>query len=319
MKYKTPLYSSFALSAIGLILLYFNYNIIAQAVFVSSFVFSFPAFKLRAGIESGIAHLIPAFILSWFYFNPHVFPILSIAIFIAAMQNPFLELFFPSRMYNNTSFKIIAAVISLSSYIAANIIYPSGWQLWVFPGIILLVATILTVMVTMDLIMLKKTAIKGYITAGSVCPDFSLPDETGELISLKDFKGKFLMLVFVRGDWCPGCHITLRTYQRHKEKFMERGVHLLSIGPDPLGVNKEMVEKLGLSYHLLSDDKQEVAKQFCVELQNIGLGIPQYDFVPLPASFLIDKEGVVRYTSRADKAGEILNPSRVFDVLDSLK
>jgi peroxiredoxin len=79
-----------------------------------------------------------------------------------------------------------------------------------------------------------------------------------------------------------------------------------------------MVEKLGLSYHVLSDEKQIVAQQFCVELQDQQAGIPEYDFVPLPASFLVDKEGVVRYTSRANNAGEILYPDKIFEVLDAL-
>ncbi|HXB39932.1 MAG TPA: peroxiredoxin family protein [Bacteroidia bacterium] len=318
MKYKIPLYASFAFSAIGAGLFYFSYPVTAQVFFVLAFVMGIGAFKMRGGIESTIVHFVPAAILAYVYYVPGVFPFLSIAIILSAIQNPFLELFFPSKMYNTPTFKIIIAVVALSLYLTANIVYPTSTQAWVFPGLFLLFADLLSMIVVMDLVKLAKISGKGYIKIGSVCPDFSLPDETGNLISSKDFKGKYLLLIFVRGDWCPGCHIMLRCYERNREKFAERGVNMLSIGPDPLGVNKEMVKKLGLHYHILSDERQLVAKQFCVELQEMAAGVPEYNFIPLPASFLIDKKGMVRYTSRADKAGEILNPEHIFQILGSL-
>jgi peroxiredoxin len=320
MKHKLPIFISFALSLAGLLFLYFSYISVAQTFFVLAFVTGIGAFKKFACISSTLANQLPAFIMSYLYFNHGIFPFLSIAIALCSLQNSFMEMFFSSKMYNNTAIKTIAALTSVSCFLAGNILHPSGWQAWLFPGLIILVANLLTLVLIMDVKAVRKVSCKGYLQTGSPCPDFSLPDESGNMVSNKDFAGKFLLMIFVRGDWCPGCHITLRTYERNKEKFAERGVHLLSIGPDPHGVNKEMVEKLGLSYHVLADDKQLLSRQFCVELQNAGKSTPKdYEFVPLPASFLIDKEGIVRYTSRADKAGEILNPAMVFEVLDSLK
>ena len=318
MKYKVPLYLSLTFSAIGIALLCFAYSTIAQISLILAFAMSMGAFKTRGGPISGITHFIPGATFAFIYYTPGAFPFLSLAFLLTSVQNSFLELFFPSKMYNSPTFKIVAAVLSLSFYLISNIVYPAGVQAWIIPGIIFLLADLLTTVVIMDMMGLKKTSGKGFIKNGLACPDFSLPDEGGKIISSKDFKGKYLLLIFVRGDWCPGCHIMLRCYERNREKFAERGVNLLSIGPDPLGVNKEMVQKLGLHYHVLSDEKQLVARQFCVELQEPGKGVPDYDFVPLPASFLIDKEGVVRYTSRADVAGEILNPEQIFHILDSL-
>jgi peroxiredoxin len=320
MKYKIPQLISLVFSLTGVLFLYLNYPVAAQTFFVLAFLTGIGAFKKYGCMDSAAVHVLSAVLMGYFYFSSAAFPFLSIAVILSSLQNPFLELFFPSKMYNTRAFKITISLISISCYLTGNILYPAGWQAWLFPGLMLLFANLLTFLIIADVKAITAASRKGYIQTGSPCPDFSLPDETGKIISKKDFEGKFLLMVFVRGDWCPGCHITLRTYERNKEKFAECGVQLLSIGPDPLGVNKEMVEKLGLSYHVLADDKQMLARQFCVELQDKAKGVPKdYDFVPLPASFLIDKQGIVRYTSRADKAGEILNPALVFEVLDSLK
>ncbi|MGZ4068048.1 MAG: peroxiredoxin family protein, partial [Bacteroidia bacterium] len=273
----------------------------------------------RAVWISAFAHFLAAWFRAFIYFEGS-FPIVAIALLLVPTQNLMLELFSPSLMYNTAFTRIVVICTTFGLYLGGNILQPGGWQEWTFPGICFLGADILSFMILSDMKNLLRSSDRGFIVeAGSPCPDFNLPDEGGKMVSKGDFTGKYLLMIFVRGDWCPGCHIMLRTYQRNKEKFAERGVNLLSIGPDPLGVNKEMVEKLGLNYHILSDEKQMLARQFCVELQNTGAGIPKdYEFVPLPASFLIDKAGVVRYTSRADKAGEILNPAQVFEVLDSL-
>jgi peroxiredoxin len=318
MKYKIPLYLSFACTLIGLALMYLSYPMIAQVFLVVAFFIGFGAFKTRGALVSAIAIFSSGAILAFLFFNPDHFPFLSLAILLASLQNIFLEMLFPGKMYNTPIFKISMSVISLSFYLIANILYPTGIAAWAFPGLVWLMASLISFMGVADVFKLKNVNIKGCINIGAPCPDFNLPDEEGRLISSSEFKGKYLLMVFVRGDWCPGCHIMLRCYERNREKFAERGVHLLSIGPDPLGVNKNMVQKLGLHYHILSDEKQMLARQFCVELQEVGPGMPDYDFVPLPASFLIDKEGIVRYTSRADKAGEILHPDQIFKVLDSL-
>jgi hypothetical protein len=140
---------------------------------------------------------------------------------ITGIQNQFLELVMPSQMYHNKWFKATGAVLSIILYLVANLIFPSGWETWVFPGLIILAGTILALFITRTAISLVRSAEKGFlIDAGTACPDFRLKDETGSDVSALDFRGKFLLLVFVRGDWCPGCHIMLRCYERNKAKLL---------------------------------------------------------------------------------------------------
>ena len=95
--------------------------------------------------------------------------------------------------------------------------------------------------------MLKHTTFGYKVQVGHPAPDFELPDQTGALVRLSDHRGKHpVLLIFVRDDWCPGCHIMLRTYERNSLRFMEKGVHVVGIAPADIGVNKDMVQRIGV-------------------------------------------------------------------------
>jgi peroxiredoxin len=160
----------------------------------------------------------------------------------------------------------------------------------------------------------------GYgVEPGHPAPDFNLADQDGFPVSLGNFKGRnHVLLIFVRGDWCPSCHITLRTYARSKERFQEQGVTLLAVGPDPVGVNLRMVQELGVPYKMLSDEGQRTAMAYGVQIGDDFTKSVMAEGIPLPASFLVDKGGTVRYTSRPERAGEFLDPKTIFPVLQAL-
>lgn len=158
------------------------------------------------------------------------------------------------------------------------------------------------------------------IDVGKEAPDFTLPDQDNVNVTLSSFRNdRDLLLIFVRGDWCPGCHMMLRTYQREREKFQEKNIMVLAIGPDPVGVNLEMVKKLDLDFKVLSDEAQLTAMRYGVQLKEYEHVMQDFkNGIPLPASFLVDRNGIVRYVSRPDKVGEFLNPSLIFPILAKL-
>lgn len=166
---------------------------------------------------------------------------------------------------------------------------------------------------------LKNQKLKKGIEPGDKAIQFELPDQNGNLVKLTDFYGKMdVLLLFVRGDWCPACHIMLRTYYKYRDKFKEKGVYFIAIGPDPQGVNKEMLERIGTDFVILSDENLKITNQYGVQ----GEGqIPNNDFegIPLPAAFIIDKNGIVRYTTRPESPGSFLRPDSILTVLDGLK
>lgn len=170
--------------------------------------------------------------------------------------------------------------------------------------------------------LIRRKVANGYrVKVGDVAPDFALLDQEGRLVQLSDFIGRHpVLLVFLRGDWCPGCHIMLRTYEKNRERFLEKDVHVLGIAPDGVEKNKEVVERIGMGYALLSDQRNQVSRGYGVVYSNAGLesAVNYADGIPLPASFLVDVTGVVRYVSRPERVGEFLDPARIFKVLGAL-
>jgi peroxiredoxin Q/BCP len=226
--------------------------------------------------------------------------------------------FFREDLYMNAVWVDLAlSATCLLGYIGINIYEPNGWMQWVVPAPYVAMHVLLTPILYNDKKRVRELLSNGLIEIGKDAPDFSLENFDGKNVSLNTYKGnREVLLIFVRGDWCPGCHIMLRLYERERKQFQDKNVMLIAVGPDPVGVNKAMVEKLGLEYAVLSDADMSVSKKYCVKLQE---GVGEFEHgIPLPASFLIDKGGVIRYTSRADNAGEFLSPDIIFDVMAKL-
>ncbi len=200
---------------------------------------------------------------------------------------------------------------------------PFAWDLWLLPIIPLVAAVGLTISYVQDAGRMKHLTRGGYrVQVGKPAPEFELPDQDGQLVKLTDYRGKHpLLLIFVRGDWCPGCHMMLRTYERNRIRFQDKGIHVLGIGPDDISVNLSMVQRIGVGYRMLSDDAQEVSTQFGVVYSNplLEATVDYSKGIPLPASFLVDKDGIVRYVSRPDRVGEFLDPELIFGVLDGIQ
>ncbi len=215
----------------------------------------------------------------------------------------------------------VTLLLGFALYFSGNFMYDYKWFLgWILPApiYVFLLFKVISGM-KFHKIQMGFARKKMGIDTGKPAPHFSLPDQDGNTVDLLDFKEKrHLLVIFVRGDWCPSCHMKMRTYQKHSDKFMDKNVVLLAIGPDPIGVNREMARKLGIEFKVLSDEGQTTAMKYSVQLPSSVVGEKYKPGVPLPASFLIDKTGIVRYASSPEKIGEFLNPSAIFSILDSL-
>lgn len=263
---------------------------------------------VAVGQFNGLSAALIFYLLTGDYFIP-------LAIVIAAASSHFkmrvARFNYTSWLYAESSLSLLSIVL----YVLGNLKGQFGWTAWFYAGVPVFLFFVINLGNLYD--RSKIANIKGSYTAvGQPAPDFSLQNEDGNTVRLSDYKGSILLLVFVRGDWCPGCHIMLRTYEKHRQTLQDKGVTLLSIGPDPIGVNKEMAQKIGLHYHILSDPDQKVAMKYTVELQEpIPITPKEYAGIPLPASFLVDKEGIVRHTSRVENPGEILYPDAIIETL----
>ncbi|MCE3260651.1 MAG: alkyl hydroperoxide reductase [Bacteroidetes bacterium] len=251
------------------------------------------------------------------------FPFILVSCFAAAVGSISRIVFFRVFSYTNHSwFEPLLFLTSLAFYLIGNLSGPNDWQDWSFPAPLILFEAILAWGILKDKKQLLAHAKGGYkVQIGEPASEFQLPDQDGNLVKLSDFRGnRHLLLIFVRGDWCPGCHMMLRTYEKNNMRFKEKNVLVMAIGPDPVGVNRGMVEKLGLDFKVLSDEAQKTAMVYGVQLKEYDNDFAEKyeEGIPLPASFLVDKNGVVRYVSRPDKVGEFLNPSLIFPIVEKL-
>ncbi len=145
----------------------------------------------------------------------------------------------------------------------------------------------------------------------SKAPDFKGKDQQGNEIRLKDLlkKGK-VVLVFYRGQWCPYCNKQLQRLSDSLELIQAKGATVIAVSPElPENVQK-VAEKTKASFSIISDEKLKIMKAYDVEYEvpenvltryrNSGLKIeenngPNGKFLPIPAVYIIDKEGYVTY------------------------
>jgi peroxiredoxin len=231
-----------------------------------------------------------------------------------------LELFKILMVNRHNWIELVGTIAVWGLYVFAGLQHPGDWRGWVLPVLPILFKTYIGLNIFLD----KNKNYKEHeeddnTVLGKKAPPFSLQDIAGRNVSLSDFENKnHILLIFVRGDWCPTCHIMIRAYETNIDKFKEKNIVPIGISPDTNEVNKAMMERLGWKNMLLTDDKQEVASRYGLLFKGNSIETSYEQGVVLPASFLIDKNGVLRYMSRSDRAGEFLSPSLIFPVIDNL-
>ena len=147
------------------------------------------------------------------------------------------------------------------------------------------------------------------IAVGDRAPDFTLRDQDGEQVSLSDYRGRKVLLVFYPGDFSPVCGDQLSIYQEVKPEIEEKGVELVGISVDGFFAHKAFQEKLGIDTTLLSDfePKGEVARAYGSYVEKMGFANRTL--------VLIDEDGVVAWTYESPNPGEFPGANVIFDAL----
>ncbi|SIO37421.1 Peroxiredoxin [Paraburkholderia phenazinium] len=156
-------------------------------------------------------------------------------------------------------------------------------------------------------------AIDGALKSGQSAPDFTLPDAFGNQVSLKTLLAKGPVVIsFYRGEWCPFCNLELRGLQEALPKIEALGASLIAISPEKPDHSIVATEKSKLTFPVLSDFGNTVARQFGIvfrvgdELQAFSKNVFKNDIalrngedsyeLPVPATYVIDAAGVIRFT-----------------------
>jgi peroxiredoxin len=127
---------------------------------------------------------------------------------------------------------------------------------------------------------------------GVITPNFQLPDITnGTLVKLFDYRGNQPVVlaftrIFTEKQYCPFCYPHIKALNENYEQFQSRGIALLMITSTDERQSQIVVKDLSLKMPLLSDPSCRVFRAYQVG-QALG--------APLPAQFILDKEGKLRY------------------------
>lgn len=128
---------------------------------------------------------------------------------------------------------------------------------------------------------------------GSAAPEFTLPSQQGDPVSLKDLRGNWVVLYFYPKDQTPGCTREAHNFQIDQAKYAERHAVVIGVSVDGVDSHKKFCAKEGLNFKLLADTDGRVSKVYG-SLTNLGI-------VKFAArhTFLIDPNGKIAkaYTS----------------------
>ena len=129
---------------------------------------------------------------------------------------------------------------------------------------------------------------KNEVRVGDKAPDFELPTSTGEKVKLSDYIGKkAVVLYFYPKDFSPGCTKEACAFRDSYELFKDAGAEVIGVSSDTEESHNKFTIKLRLPFQLLSDEGGRVRKLYGVP-SSLGM-------IPGRVTYVIDKEGIVRY------------------------
>jgi thioredoxin-dependent peroxiredoxin len=123
--------------------------------------------------------------------------------------------------------------------------------------------------------------------AGTPAPDFKLTTGDGSQVSLKDFRGKWVILYFYPKDMTSGCTLEAKNFQRDLSKYDQTGAVILGVSVDSAQSHKEFCTKEGLTFKLLADPDGKVAGQYGSTMEYQGTKMAARN------TFLINPKGEI--------------------------
>ena len=131
------------------------------------------------------------------------------------------------------------------------------------------------------------------IETGTEAPDFTLPNQDGESVALRDLRGKRVVLYFYPKADTPGCTTQACGIRDRGAEYDAAGATVLGVSPDPVKAVKKFHDKQSLNFTLLADEDHAVCEQYGVWVEKSMYGKTYMG--AQRATFLIDEEGVVRH------------------------
>ena len=140
------------------------------------------------------------------------------------------------------------------------------------------------------------------VAEGERAPDFTLPNQDGDEISLADLRGSDVVLYFYPRADTPGCTTQACGVRDHREDYERAGAVVLGVSPDPVEKVRRFHEKQDLNFDLLADEDHAVAERYGVWVEKSMYGKRYWGNER--TTFVIDPEGRVSRVLRKVKPAE---------------
>lgn len=169
---------------------------------------------------------------------------------------------------------------------------------------------------------------------GDEAPGFSLPNAHGKQVSLSSLlaNGPVVLNIY-RGGWCPYCNLELKALAAELPSIRAAGAQLVAIAPEKPEKALETSERHALEFEVLSDSGNRVSRQFGLvftlpeAIREIytafGIDVPAFNGdetfeLPLPATYVIDRNGVIVHAFVDADYTQRLEPSEIVEVVERL-
>ena len=133
------------------------------------------------------------------------------------------------------------------------------------------------------------------VQMGDPAPDFELKDQSGQLHSMEDYRGKWVALYFYPKDDTPGCTTEACEFRDNIFAFKNLNCQILGVSLDDVDSHKEFAEKHKLPFPLLADSEGTTADAYGVKSKYMGMSVAKRQ------TFLIDPDGnVAKHYEKVD-------------------
>lgn len=171
------------------------------------------------------------------------------------------------------------------------------------------------------------------VRVGDKAPDFTLKDQNGKEVDLYQLLEKGpVVLNWYRGGWCPYCNLELKGLADKAAEINQLGAALIALSPELPDKSLSTIEKNNLPFTVLSDTDNNVARKYdlvfkldteTADRYESKFGLSQYNGndkaeLPIPATYIIDQKGIIRYAFVDPDYKKRANPEEVVMELTQL-
>lgn len=154
----------------------------------------------------------------------------------------------------------------------------------------------------------------GKIKVGDHAPDFSLPDQSNNIVHLADLvKSAIVVLYFYPKDFSMGCTLEACTFRDNFEDFQKAGATVVGVSTDSVESHESFIQQHRLPFTLLSDTDGAVQTLYGVR------SVFAAEMFPGRITYIVDKDGIVRhvFSSRVDMRAHVTDALKVIKLLQA--